>query len=706
MTAGVLQDHKKMEKHIEKQMGCMAGFFQIFDRHPGKHIYSTKRITTSPVTDSTSQSEKSEEAPASSKVQLQSSPECVKSETLAPTDVPAKVSLSVSNYEFKEGLKSTWKFRETPRLSLDSRAIVDAKGSLHPREIRTNAAILSATRCESDSEDDRQRRSPSVVARLMGLDALPESIREPLKKPELRRSASESRSKDLLQCRFTEGNNSLHQKQTNAGVIAESYRSEGGGVKRNLKPDQVKIVPISQWKSRKNFFDSEDFFPEPKHTSSLYGELEKRLKMRGISEPAEDLETLKHILEALQLKGLLHSRRKTQQISNRNFIKESPIVVMKSSSKSPGRIGNQSPPSKVSMRRNGDTLPPVRRRQDGGAVSPRLYSNPVSPDRSNESNAAKSPCSPARRKAVVISVEQRRSSARISSRKNESDQMSKSPRNNRRSVVEISSKDKFSCYTEDESSSISDCSFSTKSQRSEGKNLLTRCDKLLNSIAEITTTTESQPSPVSVLDSSFYRDEFSPIKRCNNFNDQSVELEEDNWSPVISPVRLKSDDSDLVYVSEILKASDLIYDSDLYSLLERQCYKTNSSYLSKVHRKLIFDTITEILDRKKQLPPWKAVSCINPTTTGKLSFRQIWSEFSRIREPSLAEDLSEVICGVLKKDLADETINGWEDCAIETSEVVLDIERSIFKDLISDTIRDLASYAGKSRGFEPKKLLF
>ncbi|KAF9606515.1 hypothetical protein IFM89_025888 [Coptis chinensis] len=247
MTAGVLQDHKKMEKHIEAN-GLYGWVFQIFDRHPEN------------------------------------------------TFIPPNASPLPRNYEFKEGLKSTWKFRETPRLSLDSRAIVDAKGSLHPREIRTNAAILSATRCESDSEDDRQRRSPSVVARLMGLDALPESIREPLKKPELR-------------------------------------RSEGGGVKRNLKPDQVKIVPISQWKSRKNFFDSEDFFPEPKHTSSLY---------------------------------------------------ESPIVVMKSSSKSPGRIGNQSPPSKVSMRRNGDTLPPVRRRQDGGAVSPRLYSNPVSPDRSNE----------------------------------------------------------------------------------------------------------------------------------------------------------------------------------------------------------------------------------------------------------------------------------------------------------------------------------
>lgn len=41
----------------------------------------------------------------------------------------------------------------------------------------------------------------------------------------------------------------------------------------------------------------------------------------------------------------------------------------------------------------------------------------------------------------------------------------------------------------------------------EGKSLLERCDKLLHSIAEFTT--ESQPSPVSVLDSSFYKDDSS-----------------------------------------------------------------------------------------------------------------------------------------------------------------------------------------------------
>lgn len=54
-------------------------------------------------------------------------------------------------------------------------------------------------------------------------------------------------------------------------------------------------------------------------------------------------------------------------------------------------------------------------------------------------------------------------------------------------------------------------------QYREGKELLKRCDKLLNSIAEL-----EQPSPVSVLDSSFYKDEWcspSPItKRCIDYN--------------------------------------------------------------------------------------------------------------------------------------------------------------------------------------------
>lgn len=46
-------------------------------------------------------------------------------------------------------------------------------------------------------------------------------------------------------------------------------------------------------------------------------------------------------------------------------------------------------------------------------------------------------------------------------------------------------------------------------ERRGGRSLLERCDKLVNSILEMTTVTELQPSPVSVLDSSFYKDEES-----------------------------------------------------------------------------------------------------------------------------------------------------------------------------------------------------
>jgi hypothetical protein len=52
MTTGIMQDQNNLEKHIEKQMGCMAGFLQIFDRHQiltAKRLYSTKRLPPSTV---------------------------------------------------------------------------------------------------------------------------------------------------------------------------------------------------------------------------------------------------------------------------------------------------------------------------------------------------------------------------------------------------------------------------------------------------------------------------------------------------------------------------------------------------------------------------------------------------------------------------------------------------------------------------------
>ncbi|XP_037491996.1 protein LONGIFOLIA 1 isoform X3 [Jatropha curcas] len=604
---GIVQE-QNLEKQIEKQMGCMAGFLQIFDRHQvltGKRLYATKRLPPSTMDDSSPESEKTMASPAMSREleekqqqtipmpspghsKQQNSP-VTELRTPAP-ESQAKLPLPLPVFELKEGTKSSWKFcKEAPRLSLDSRATFDAKGSLKPKEIRTNAAILSANRCEKNGEEaddnDKQRRSPSVIARLMGLEQLPEWETEQEKKPELRRSASESRaSRDLLQYRFIDGVNfQLKQsQQQNAQSNVSNNVIRDGSVKdqmnngRAADPKEYNIVrncrvepakaPRRGIGLRKSFFDSADFFPEPKETVSIYGEIGRRLKMRGIDEPSKNLETLKQILEALQLKGLLHSKTPSNQTNQRNVVydrslshDESPIVVMRparstassSPMNRPGRIGNDSSPSsfraRPAVRRDsiiaGETLPAMSPRRERPEIEPNVRNqnrgrSSISPTRSETSVK-----SPNRRTRLTVetqrricnnSTEQRRvspvQSPKVSSRRTLPDQtLNRSPRNRKQMVDIYQKEEKVFVLAEDESSSISDGSISTSSQTDterskmedykEGRSLLERCDKLLNSIAEMTAT-ELQPSPVSVLDSSFYKEESSPspiMKRSVDF---------------------------------------------------------------------------------------------------------------------------------------------------------------------------------------------
>lgn len=176
--------------------------------------------------------------------------------------------------------------------------------------------------------------------------------------------------------------------------------------------------------------------------------------------------------------------------------------------------------------------------------------------------------------------------------------------------------------------------------------------------------------------------------------DHGMESEDDAWiAALCCSSEAKSEDSDFVYVSEVLRASNYLHvgDSDVFLLLEQQQYLkgTGTSKVSTLQRRLIFDTIHEILNRRRRLPPWRAENAP--------PFHRIWSEFQRIRERSEeSEDLFEVICGVLKKDMTeDANVNEWGECPIEMGDVVLDIERLIFKDLIGETIQDLASFKGQ-----------
>lgn len=455
-------------------------------------------------------------------------------ELRSPEVMPPKSPLPLPIFEFKEGTRTSWKFgKEAPRLSLDSRATVDAKGSLHPKEIRTNASILTPTRSDnagSGDGDDKQRRSPSVIARLMGLEPLPDSDTEPVKKAELRRSASESRvSRDLFQYRFIDNGN-LQLKQPNQSY-SNTERNENKRLSSyptntrpvavdamdlhsfrnvNANPEQPKTLnrgfATNSWRPqqhRRSYFDTADVFPEPKQTMSMYGDIEKRLKVRGIDEPSKDLETLKQILEALQLKGLLHSKRPTEHrnlVYDRGFLsEESPIVVMKPS-KSPTtgrRLGSDSPPSRLGVRRNlnlgagngNDNLTsfsPRRERQpaiDRNVRSPVRARNSSSPSR-NDGNKRRANNSIVKPKPLSVEIQRRGNeslenrrgggspvqSPKLSPRRicSTADQFgtNRSPRNRRSTnAAEMYQKDKITTLVpEDESSSISESTISTSSQ--------------------------------------------------------------------------------------------------------------------------------------------------------------------------------------------------------------------------------------------------
>ncbi|KAL6505173.1 hypothetical protein OROGR_024990 [Orobanche gracilis] len=761
-----LVKEQNMEKQVEKQMGCMAGFLQIFDRHQilsGKRHSSAGRLPLPPVADTASESEKS--APPSPVI-----PENPKrSPAVALANLPPKSPLRFPVLESKEGTRSPWKFgRETPRLSLDSRATTDAKGGLHPKQIRTGASILStANRCDSIASDatdeSRQHSSPShsVIARLMGLEPLPDSsVTEAETRPQLRRSASESRvTRDLFQSRLMADKPKPPPSPIFTPIDAH-YEEDPMNYKaappNGLSRGSFKSP--SPWKAhhnRKAFFDSGDFFPESRPTVSMQGEIGNRLKIRGNDEPSKDLHTLKQILEALQLRGLLHSRKTSEQnqVSHQNLVyEESPIVVMK-----PPRLPNSTP---INRRRGNDCSPSNGKNQIRGAqrnyslsgensqsASPRREGNSRSPNRYGRNpspiDASKNDINAIGRRSNSLvkpkplrvetqtrkneSTENRRvspvHSPKLNLRRTDPDPtaINQSPRS-KKSTVRIHQKNATTTVAaEDESSSISESSIttSTGTERSkteeyrEGRHLLERCGKLIHSIAEITAT-DMQPSPVSVLDSSFYKDESStpsPIttRRNINFKDQYGSETEDceMWAPTVLPFGSKPDDPDFVYVSDVLRASHYLSEEpDVFLLLEKQqCLKgKDTSKVSVLKRKLIFDTIREILDRNTRLPPWKVVSSANYGVT-KPSAGGVWSEFKRTKERENAEDMFGTICGVLKKDLAGDGINGWGDCPVEMSEVILDMERLIFKDLICESIGDFAALASRST-YSRRKLIF
>ncbi|CAN0871149.1 Protein LONGIFOLIA 2 [Linum grandiflorum] len=309
-----------------------------------------------------------------------------------------------SSFESRDTIKSAPKLKELPRLSLDSRER-SMKASIS--DSKRNSSYSNERVYNVQQSSGNQNRPASLVAKLMGLETLPDS--------EL---ASQSSSlKTSLDDRTDSFSRSFKKNDLNAGIrIPKSPRSllKEPISPRRKNPD-LQMKPISKlpiepapWKqsdgsrgAQKSPFKVAKAPAKTQSTfPSVYSEIEKRLKDLEFKQSGKDLRALKQILEAMQAKGLLETGKEEQdpkfvtqpdfdlksatpsqrpglprqenfasasrtRASNLVRTYDSPIVIMK-----PAKLAERSgiPPSSMIPI---DGLPMLRRIQNGGYASSR-----------------------------------------------------------------------------------------------------------------------------------------------------------------------------------------------------------------------------------------------------------------------------------------------------------------------------------------------
>uniref|UniRef100_A0ACD5WUC5 Uncharacterized protein n=1 Tax=Avena sativa TaxID=4498 RepID=A0ACD5WUC5_AVESA len=680
--------------------GCMAGFLHLFDRPQilsGKRLHHQQRRLLSSSSGSATPSEMSMPLDRGSEraTPLPSSPD------MTPPAAP-RPSLQLPPLDLKDrgGAAASWRL---PRLSLDSRAVVDAKGKLRPRDIRTSSPAAAPP---SPGMGGDERRSPSVVARLMGLDALPHGVADEEdgqhapRGGELRRSASERVPRDPARFRFVDP--TFFEKPA-PPVLLPPQRPSSPTTEVALRRSPDPAYHRAALQRRSSHFDAREVFPEPaKRVDSnagqgeiaLYGEIERRLRKRGIAEPARDLETLKQILEALQLKGLLHHTPPPSSVSVRNH--PPPIVVMRPSSRPPFP---QAPLARTS--------PTRRLRVDvDNARRARSPDRAASPARSPASPAGRGSQSPQRRVSPAQSPKQHQPLKKPSNAELPSVR-ARIARRAAQNAAALSFDDDVSTIFSDGGSNSTVSASSSRwdlEQRARledpktDRGLLERCGKLLSSIHAFTSAgdaaADQQPSPVSVLDAAaFLADEDSPSssgsKRGMEFRAPSPrpvapsDLDDDEWDPEAWLVGPQARDPDFAYVAEAIRLLDRMKDpDDVYKTIEKRRQRGEDTWQ---HRRLLCGAAAEAFDRWRCAHPSEPVAWLR----GEELLQHVWAEVQRAREPvaPAADDLNDLTCGVILRDLAAD--RRWSPSA-EAAEVMLQIERLLFKDLVADTIRELA----------------
>lgn len=117
----------------------------------------------------------------------------------------------------------------------------------------------------------------------------------------------------------------------------------------------------------------------------------------------------------------------------------------------------------------------------------------------------------------------------------------------------------------------------------------------------------------------------------------------------------------------------------------------------KAQRRLIFDSVNEILFQKLAVSgiigePGPATRRLaRKTLTAQKLLKELCLEIEQLENkkpecPLLMDKDNHPLKGILWEDAMDRSEEGWNDFHGETSGIVLDVERSIFKDLVNEVL--------------------
>lgn len=614
---------------------------------------------------------------------------------------------SCDERESQYSLKSSFKVKELPRLSLDSKQ-------------NSNRNSMNESRSESGSN---KTPSSGVVARLMGLESL---TTDSICKVENMKIKSAFSDKLVSGSRWSRDGDEC--KHNHVSVSPRVYLMQEG------------VNPVYQ-------------------IPSVYGEMEKRLSAIEFKPSGKDLRALKQILEAMQMNKTENKRQsldiqKTEQIY-------SPTVKGPISPKRREILNRGVKPAKMKTESMMVTSLHNVNHKARKQVKDQTPKNNISKATSRTPRSL-SPSSP----REYLTREKPVSSPRMQMSKNGIDKQcfkgpsTDSSRVKKQSDLKIrlpkikptnpTQNNKQSCrYSNETRNPSQDCD--TVSFKSECKQEATRAsennfdeilieDKPTVDLAKLTT---EQASPVSVLDAFYVEDIPSPVKKKQNaFNDydNNLHVDETEWNQaeiydlvnrtdadefhqtellnstemeaIVSEVAkspCESINGDHLYISEILLASGFLKDPDsvfriaqlhstgslikpeLFDILEKtndECHKEspNSRSNDKIRRRMIFDSVNDILFHKVANSGFSGERCRRLMSGDKL-LKELWSEIDNLQSSSerCIYDEDDEVKNLVSADV-NKGLEGWDRCCYEVSGLVLDIERLIFKDLIDEVV--------------------